>query len=64
MDFPRGFVDSEANREFQPGEWRRTVNGDAGCFMPCGRYRGSRYENNAIKMRDDLKDYVNNDIGS
>ena len=63
MHFPLGFVDSEANREFQPGEWRRTVNGDAGCFMPCGRYRGSRYENNAIKMRDDLKD-VNNDIGS
>ena len=35
---PRGFVDSEANGEFRPGEWRRIVHGDAGCFMPCGRY--------------------------
>ena len=57
-------MDSEANGEFRPGEWRRVVHGDAGCFMPCGRYQGSRYENNAIMLRDDLKDYVNSDIGS
>ena len=35
---PREFVDSEANGEFRPGEWGRIVHGDAGCFMPCGRY--------------------------
>ena len=61
---PRGFVDSEANGEFRPGEWRRIVHGDAGYFMPCERYRESCYENNPIKMRNDLKDYVNSDIGS
>ena len=61
---PRGFVDFKANGEFRPGGWRRMVCGDTGCFMPCWRYRGSRYENNAIKMRDDLKDYVSSDIGS
>ena len=61
---PRGFGDSEANVEFRPGEWQRIVDGDVGSFMPCGRYRGSRYENNAIKMRDDLEDYANSDIGS
>ena len=32
--------------------------------MSCERHRGSRYENIAIKMRDDLKDYVNSVIGS
>ena len=57
-------MDSEANGEFRPREWRRIVHGDAGCFMSCGRYQRSHYENNAIKMRDDLKDYVNSDIGS
>ena len=61
---PRGFVDSEANGEFLPGEWRSIVRDDAGCFMPFGRYQGSRYENNAIKMRDHLKDYVNSEEGS
>ena len=57
-------MDSEANGEFRPREWRRIAHDDAGCFMPCGRYGGSSYENNAIKMRDYLKDYVNSDIGS
>ena len=57
-------MDSEANGEFRPREWRRIAHGHAGCFMQCGRYRGSRYENNVIKIRDDLKNYVNNDIGS
>ena len=59
-----GFVDSEANGEFWPGEWQQIVHGDAGCFMLCGRYQESCYKNNAIKMRDDLKDYVNSDTGS
>ena len=61
---PRGFVNSEANSEFRPGEFRSIVRDDAGCFMPFGRYQGSRYENNAIKMRDDLKGYVNSEEGS
>ena len=61
---PCAFVDSKDNGEFRSGEWRQIVHGDAGCFMPCGRYRGSHYENNLIKMRDYLKDYVNSDIGS
>ena len=38
--------------------------GDTRCFMPCRGYRGSHYENNVIKMMDNLKDYVNSDIGS
>ena len=57
-------MDSEANGEFWPGEWQQIVHGDAGCFMLCGRYQESCYKNNAIKMRDDLKDYVNSDTGS
>ena len=32
--------------------------------MPCGRYRGFHYENNAIEMNDNLKDYANSEIGS
>ena len=62
--WPHTFVDSKDNGEFRPGDWRRIVHGDAGCFMPCGRYQGSRNENNAMKMRDDLEGYVNSDIGS
>ena len=61
---PRGFVDFETNREFRPGEWQRIVHGDTRFFIPCRRYRGSPYEDNAIKMRNDLKDYVKSDIGS
>ena len=61
---PRGFVDSEANEEIRPGVWRQIVHGDAACFMSCGKYGGSCYKNNAIKMKGDLKDYVNSDIGS
>ena len=57
-------MDSEASAEFWPGEWRRIVHDDAGCFMLCGRYQGSSHKNNATKIRDDLKDYVNSDTGS
>ena len=61
---PRRFVDFEANREFWPGEWQRIFHGDARFFIPYRRYRGSPYEDNAIKMRNDLIDYVKSDIGS
>ena len=60
---PRGFIDSEANSDFRHEDWRRIVRYDAGCFMCIRRYQGSQYEKNAVKMRDDLKYYVNSNEG-
>ena len=61
---PRGFVDSEIDADFRPGEWRRAVRDDFGCFKPFVKAHGSRYENSAVKMREDLKHYLNSEEGS
>ena len=45
------------------GDWHRIADDVAGMrFIP--NVRGSRYSNNAIAMREALKDYVNGKIGS
>ena len=59
-----GFVDSQASSgEIRPGEWRRIVDDVAG-MSSIPNVRGSRYSNNAIAMREALKDYVNSETGS
>ena len=57
---PRGFADYKPNDEFWPGEGRRIVRDDVGCFMHIERYGRSQFERNKgnpAKMRDDFKDY-------
>lgn len=51
------FVDCEA------GELWKTVHNDAGCFIPVFRYQRSRHVKSAIKIRNDVKDYVNRKEG-
>ena len=61
---PVGFVDSQAlSGEIRPGEWRRIVDDVTG-MSSIPNVRGSRYSNNAIAMREALKDYVNSETGS
>ena len=61
---PEGFVDSQASSgEIRPGKWRRIVDDVAG-MSSIPNVRGSRYSNNAIAMREALKDYVNSETGS
>ena len=61
---PVGSVDSQASSgEIRPGQWRRIVDDVAG-MSSIPNVRGSRYSNNAIAMREALKDYVNSETGS
>ena len=62
---PSGFVNSEdKDGNFKPGEWRSlSSNYDVG-LVPVPNVRGSRSRENALKTRDKLKDYLNNEEGS
>ena len=59
----RGFVDSEIDADFRPGVWRCAVRDDFACFKPFVKAHGSRYENSAVKMKADLKHYLNSAEG-
>ena len=66
MYCPQGFVDSEnSSEEIKPGEWRKGTDNDIGAINTIANVRGSRYKNDAIEMRDGLKNYVNysNQVG-
>eukprot|EP00794_Sanderia_malayensis_P007639 gene7639-8480_t len=55
---PTGFFDSEnGSGEIKPGEWRKIVEGGSG-LQTISRVRGSRYANDAIDIREALKEYV------
>ena len=63
---PVGFVDSEnSNGEIKPGHWRSTVNTNkqSSLLSDIQPVRGSRYREDALSMRDGLKDYVNSKEG-
>ena len=63
---PTGFTDSDdGSGVIRLGEWRSTqATGDEnGCFRQLRGVRGSRYGNDAIKMRETLTSYVNSEDG-
>ena len=56
-----GFTDSyDAIENLQQREWRGIVSGNQGS-VPINRVKGSRYCNQAIKMRNAIEDVVNNE---
>ena len=49
---PNGFTDSyDATWNLQQGEWRGLISGNQGS-VPVNHVKGSRYSNQAIKMRN------------
>ena len=64
---PAGFIDSEcSNGDIKQGEWQSLVSNDAnnGAIQNIRPIRGSRYREECIRMRDDLKDYFSSEYGS
>ena len=62
--FPNGFTDSyDPTGILQQGEWRGLVSGNQGS-VPINRVKGSRYFNQAIKIRNGIEDFVNSEEGS
>lgn len=60
---PAGFVDSEdKGGNIKEGEWR--ADNENGGLVSINPVRGCRYKQNAIKMRESIKAYVNSEIGS
>ena len=61
---PNGFTDSyDATGNLQQGELRGLVSGNQGS-VPINRVEGSCYSNQAIKMRNEIEDFVNSEEGS
>ena len=62
---PNGFTDSESSSSnVVLGEWRReSCSSSKGCLMPLNIVRGSRYQEDAVNMREFLKAYLNSDLG-
>ena len=60
---PPGFVDSDVDGTFKEGEWRKIVQ-DTSILEPLPISRGSRYQDKAVDMRNDLMKYLNSDAGS
>ena len=59
-----GFPDSYyATGNLQQREWRGFVSENQGS-VPKSRVKGSRYSNQAIKMRNAIEDFVNSEEGS
>ena len=57
---PAGFIDSEnGSGEILPGEWRNTVPNARSAMSDIPNVRGSRYRDDALVMRESLKDFVN-----
>ena len=62
---PKGFVDSESSDgKILPGEWRCLVGDNETGLRRINNVRGSRYQENAVNMRDALRDYVCSNEGS
>ena len=56
---PERFIDSEdSNGKIIQGDWREVVKNERG-MKNLGRVAGNRYKFNASKVRNDLKDYFN-----
>ena len=65
MYCPAGFIDSESkNGDVRPGEWRSMAQLESSSLAYLPNVRGSRYRQNAVEMREALKDYVNSEAGS
>ena len=61
---PNVFTDSyDATGNLKHGEWRGLVSGNHES-VPMYRVKGSRYFNQAIKMRNAIDDFVNREEGS
>ena len=63
---PTGFVDSvDSNGMMHPGEWRRSIAANnAGALRNLPNVRGSRPREDAIRIRNELKEFVNSEAGS
>ena len=62
--FPNGFTDlHDATGNLRQGEWRGLVSWNQGS-MPINLVKGSRYSNEAIKMRNAIEDFVNSEEGT
>ena len=60
-----GFVDCRDDTgRIPPGEWRRIVALDAGCFQQPQPTHGTLYKNETTKMRNDWSVYFNREFGS
>ena len=61
---PQGFVDSyDSTGNLKEGEWRKSQCQSRG-LLQINRVKGSRYSNQAIKIRNDLQSFVNSEEGS
>ena len=61
---PNGFTDSyDATKSLQQGEWKGLVSGNQGS-VSISHVKGSRYSNQAIKMRNTIEDFINSEEGS
>ena len=61
---PKGFVDLiSSSGEIIPGNWRSSVDANSPFMTSLRPVRGSRYQQDAIYMRDCLKEFVNSPIG-
>ena len=63
---PSGFIDSEdSTGNIIPGEWRNIVRKDsnAGALQHLRKARGCRINTSVIKIRDEIKDYLNSEEG-
>ena len=64
---PSGFIDSEVgNGEIKPGDWRKLVRNEesTSSMVSLPHVRGSRYRNDALAMRESIKEFVNSENGS
>lgn len=56
---PSAFVDAEdENGNIKPGEWRNSVENEAGCFQQINNSKGRRSKNEPIAMRDAWASYL------
>ena len=62
-----GFIDSEcSDRNYKTREWRLSVAGISeanGAIQSIHVIRGSRYRDECVQIRDDIKDYLNSESG-
>jgi len=60
---PDGFADStNSSGDTVPGSWRTSLNTNAS-MVKLNPVRGCRYQQDAMNMRDSLKEYVNSPLG-
>ena len=65
MYTPRGFIDSESkDGVIKEGEWRSMKPDGEIAFQKLNPVCGSRYSNDALKVREALTTYVNSEEGT